>query len=40
MRFRSVVRAGVVSGLLLSLLIGGQCDVLGQQKNNGGGEAG
>jgi len=32
MRFRSVVRALVVPWLLLSLLIGGQSDVLGQQK--------
>ncbi|MFI5097117.1 MAG: DPP IV N-terminal domain-containing protein [Candidatus Acidiferrales bacterium] len=32
MRFRAVVRRAVVSGLLLSLLIGGQCCVLAQQK--------
>jgi hypothetical protein len=32
MRFRAVVRRAVVSGLLLSLLIGGQCGVLAQQK--------
>ena len=32
MRFRVVVRAAVVSGLLLGLLIGGQCSVFAQQK--------
>ena len=32
MRFRIVVRAVVVSGLLLSLLIGGQCSAFAQQK--------
>jgi dipeptidyl-peptidase-4 len=32
MRFRSVVRTVVVSGVLLPLLLGGQSDVLGQQK--------
>src|SRR5208337_2792712 len=32
MRHRAVVRSAVVAGLLLGLLIGGQCGVLAQQK--------